>query len=134
MKIRLTDNGACLEGNWTINSIKMDRIDSLAGSLTDLDSVFRRTLQIDCSAVTAIDTTGLELLYVWMQCAKIRGFEPELINLPADVHSALRNLRPWNQTTDTSKKREHPKTAPRHTRRAHHENRRDQEHRQATKH
>jgi len=82
MKIRISGIIAHLEGNWTLSGLRQGNIDTLAGTLQKVEAGGARRLQVDCRHVTAIDTIGLQLLYVWMQFARLRGLEPELVNCP----------------------------------------------------
>lgn len=92
MKIRLSGVIAYLEGNWTFTGVKHGIIDALSAALQKVDAGEKRALHIDCRYVTAIDTVGLQLLYGWMECARLRGLETELVNLPNMLSQPLYSL------------------------------------------
>lgn len=72
---------AHLQGDLTYFGMTHSCIDSLADSLLQIESGGEKNVRIDCGGIRAADMSGLQLLYVWMQCARFRGVEPELINL-----------------------------------------------------
>ncbi|MDD2582857.1 MAG: STAS domain-containing protein [Desulfuromonadaceae bacterium] len=65
-------------------------IKSLVAFLQQLASGGKKNIRIDCGRIGAADISGLQLLYVWMQCARFRGVEPKLVNLSD-------SLRRWMQ-------------------------------------
>jgi anti-anti-sigma regulatory factor len=83
---------AYLKGDWTINGVTKGKIDSLAFALQDISSGEGIGLLVDCGHITSIDTTGHQLIYVWVQCARLRGVEPELVNLPDSLRQRLQSL------------------------------------------
>jgi anti-anti-sigma regulatory factor len=76
----MRNNVAYLTGDWRLASLTKDNINSLASLLQQLDREDIKSLQLDCELITTIDAPGLQLIKVWMQCMRIRGTEPELIN------------------------------------------------------
>ncbi|MBT0665698.1 STAS domain-containing protein [Geobacter pelophilus] len=81
-----------LKGDWTINGVTKGKIDSLACALQHISESLDTGLLVDCSHITSIDTTGHQLIYIWVQCARLRGMEPELVNLPDSLRQRLQNL------------------------------------------
>jgi len=70
-----------LQGDLTHSGVTHGSIDSLSASLQQIASGSEKNIRIDCKRIHAADMSGLQLLYVWMQCARLRGVEPELFNL-----------------------------------------------------
>jgi anti-anti-sigma regulatory factor len=81
-----------LHGN--LNHIGVTNIitNSLAASLQKAESVGEKNLRIDCRKIISADFSGLQLLYVWMQCARHRGVEPKLVNLSNGLQQSLQNM------------------------------------------
>lgn len=88
MTIRMTGAEARLEGDWTLTAVTRN-IDSLAFTLQQLGSHSDKNLRIDCGQMKEADISGLQLLNVWMQCAKIRGMKPTLVNVPERLRHAM---------------------------------------------
>lgn len=80
-----------LTGDWTIAGV-VTQVDALSESLQKLSSEQHKQLHVDCACINNIDMSGLQLLHVWLQCAKMRGIRTRLINLPDDMQRAIRNL------------------------------------------
>lgn len=91
MATRTTDSKHHLSGDWTISGV-VGQLDSLKSSLQKLDSAKKKRIHIDCGKIDAIDMSGLQLLHVWMELAKMRGVKTELINLPAIMHQNIHRL------------------------------------------
>lgn len=91
MTIRMIGAEARLEGDWTLTGVTRN-IDSLALSLQLLESGRKKTLLVDCGLMKEADMCGLELLNVWMQCARFRGVEPTLVNVPERLQSTMHTL------------------------------------------
>jgi ABC-type transporter Mla MlaB component len=70
-----------LHGDLTHSGVTDYIINSLAVSLRKLANGGKGHFRIDCTMVRSADICGLQLLYVWMQCARFFGVEPKLINL-----------------------------------------------------
>ena len=80
---------AHLQGDLTHSGVSSSIINSLAISLHQIASGGEKSFRIDCRKVHAVDLSGLQLLYVWMQCARIRGIEPELVNVPVRLQNGM---------------------------------------------
>ena len=65
------------------------QLDSLAGILKKLEPNKYKKLHIDCSRINSIDMSGLQLIRVWRECARIRGVESRLSNIPDHMHSTI---------------------------------------------
>lgn len=91
MTVRLEGTEAHLEGDWTISGVE-ENLDSLLLSLKLLESRGERNINIDCGQIDVADTSGLQLLNVWMLCARLRGVEPKLLNLTQNMNLAIQKL------------------------------------------
>lgn len=87
---RGSDVSATLGGDWTVAGV-MDQIDPLTKFSCQLDLSTPR-IQVDCSHIEGIDACGFQLLYTWLHCLTIRGFEPTLVKVPEVVQKSSRNL------------------------------------------
>ena len=96
MKLCMQGPVAHLQGDLTCAGMTSNGIESLSESLHQIESVGGKNLRIDCGKILSADFSGLQLLYVWMQCARIRGMESELVNLPTILHAALQRIGLWN--------------------------------------
>lgn len=67
-------------------------IHSLSASLQKAESVGEKNLRIDCRRIISADFSGLQLLYVWMQCARYRGVEPKLVNLSNSLQQSMQSM------------------------------------------
>jgi ABC-type transporter Mla MlaB component len=83
---------AHLQGDLTHSGVTHNIINSLAVSLQKITSRSEKNIRIDCGRISSADISGLQLLYVWMQCARFRGVEPELINLTDCLQNAMQKL------------------------------------------
>ncbi len=92
MKIITTGTVAHLQGDLTHSGISHTITKSLAAALQQIVTRGLKTLHIDCSRIHCADASGLQLLYVWMQCARFRGVEPTLINLPDYLKLSMRSM------------------------------------------
>ena len=92
MKISTRDTVTHLKGDLTHSGVTNSIINSLAASLQHIVSVGKKHIRIDCRWICSADTSGLQLLYVWMQCARFRGVEPQLINLPVNLVQTIQNM------------------------------------------
>jgi len=90
MANHLDGTGIKLSGQWDLSGL-VHQIESLS-ALYQLESGPGRKIRIDCSEIGSVDMSGLQLLYVWMQCVSFRGAKPELINLPEDMQLAIKRL------------------------------------------
>jgi anti-anti-sigma regulatory factor len=64
----------------------------MAVSLQKITAERGNKILIDCSGVRIADLSGLQLLYVWMQCASLWGVESELVNLPDRLQQTIHTL------------------------------------------
>jgi len=92
MEVTTTGTVAQLQGDLTHSGVSHCIIRLLAASLQQIVAGGLKTLHIDCGRIRSADTSGLQLLYVWMQCARFRGVQPELINLPEYLQQTLRGM------------------------------------------
>ena len=82
--------GFKLSGNWNLSGVVL-QIESLS-TFHQLESGLEKLFCIDCSEISSVDMSGLQLLYVWMQCVSLRGGKPELINLPEGMQETINRL------------------------------------------
>lgn len=82
--------GVKLSGSWDLSGVVM-QIESLS-TLNQLESGLEKYFSVDCGGIDNVDMSGLQLLHVWMQCVRLRGGEPELVNLPETMRRAIRRL------------------------------------------
>ncbi|MDD2309707.1 MAG: STAS domain-containing protein [Desulfuromonadaceae bacterium] len=100
MTVRMAGTVAHLEGDWTMTGVA-DNIDSLVLSLNKIESQGGKSLLINCEQIDETDTSGLQLLNVWMECARLRGIEPKLVNVNNDMRRAIKELGFSNSFSDT---------------------------------
>jgi anti-anti-sigma regulatory factor len=81
MAISTEGSVAHIQGDLTHTGVTNNIIHSLAGTLQKIVSGGDKYISIDCKGISTADISGLQLLYVWMQSARFRGVEPELVNL-----------------------------------------------------
>ncbi len=91
MTICMTESEIRFEGNWTLTEVTRN-IDSLSQSLQQLKPYGENKLRIDCCQMKDADMSGLQLLSVWMQCARFRGADPTLVNVPEKLRYAMQAL------------------------------------------
>jgi anti-anti-sigma regulatory factor len=82
--------GIKLSGHWNISGVVL-QIESLS-TLHQLESGLEKLYNIDCSEISSVDISGLQLLHVWLQCVRLRGVKPELINLPEGMQQTIKQL------------------------------------------
>lgn len=82
MKIISKGAVAHLHGDLNLSGVTHTITNSLAAYLQKLGTGSEKNFHIDCGKVRSADISGLQLLYVWMQCAKFWGVEATLVNLP----------------------------------------------------
>ncbi|MBK5274942.1 MAG: STAS domain-containing protein [Desulfuromonadales bacterium] len=83
---------AHLQGDLTHSGVTNNIINSLAVSLQKTISEGDTKIRIDCESMRTADICGLQLLFVWMQSARFRGVEPELINLSGDLRQNMQKM------------------------------------------
>jgi anti-anti-sigma regulatory factor len=91
-----------LQGDLTHSGVTHNIINLLAVSLQKIVSAGEKNIRIDCERIRAADLSGLQLLYVWMQCAKFRGVEPELVNLSDNLQQTMQRMGLWHCFTGIS--------------------------------
>jgi len=91
MTICVTGSEARLEGDWTLAGVTRN-LALLALSLQQLEAGGEKNLRIDCGQMKEADISGLQLLNVWMQCARLRGVKPVLVNVPERLRHAMQTL------------------------------------------
>lgn len=89
---RVSKGVAYLYGNLTHIGVTNNIINSLAVSLQKVESDGEKSMQIDCGKISSADFSGLQLLYVWMHCARFRDVEPKLINLSAGLQHSIQSM------------------------------------------
>jgi len=91
MSIHLTASGATMDGDWTLAGAARN-LDSLAGLLHRIQAGNEKNLRIDCRNVSKADASGLQVLHVWLECARMRGVEPTLVNVPEKLLNSMQGL------------------------------------------
>jgi len=81
MKVCMNGSVGHLQGELTNSAVTDSCIASLTVSLQQIASRGEKKMRIDCKRISRVDMSGLRLLYVWMQCARFRGVELQLVNL-----------------------------------------------------
>jgi anti-anti-sigma regulatory factor len=89
MVIYFKGSVAYLQGDLTYSGMTRGGIDSMAVCLRHIKSSGGKNMSIDCEQVRAVDANGLQLLGVWMECARLSGVEPILLNMPGNLQQAL---------------------------------------------
>lgn len=85
MKMHMSGAVVHMEGNWTMDGLSRSNLNSLASTLQQIEPGSTKNLRIDCEYVSSIDITGMQLLDVWLRCARLRGATPELVNTPLNM-------------------------------------------------
>ncbi len=93
MKVYMNGAIAHLQSDLTHSGVTNGGINSFADSLHQIELGRGNNVRIHCGRIRAADIFGLQLLYVWMQCARFIGVEPELFNLPDSMQIAVRIMR-----------------------------------------
>ncbi|MFZ4857764.1 MAG: STAS domain-containing protein [Desulfuromonadaceae bacterium] len=89
MKIYTKNSVEYLRGDLTQSAIGLNVIHSLSHSLDKVSFGSGNRIRIDCRGVHTADISGLQLLYVWMQCARLRGVESELVNMSDGLQNSI---------------------------------------------
>lgn len=92
MNISMNGKVGHLQGDLTHSGMTHGCIDSLTRFLQQMASEGEKCIRIDCGRIRRADVGGLRLLYVWMQCARLRGVELELVNLSDCLRQVMRNF------------------------------------------
>jgi len=93
MKVNISGSMARLAGNWTRTEMTDRNIDSLAVSLQQLQVAGVKNVQIDCGELKEVDTSGLQLLYIWLRSFRFRGVNVEIVNFPEKLRKTLLQLK-----------------------------------------
>jgi ABC-type transporter Mla MlaB component len=83
---------AHLQGDLTHSEVTNNIINLLAITLQKIVSVGDKKIRIDCERIRTADFGGLQLLYVWMQSARVRGVESELINMSNSLRQSMKKM------------------------------------------
>lgn len=108
MKICTEGMVAHLQGDLTHSGVTNNIINLLAVSLQKIVSEGNKYICIDCEGIRTADISGLQLLYVWMHSARIRGVESELINLSESMRQSMQRMGFEHCFTGTSTQPETP--------------------------
>jgi anti-anti-sigma regulatory factor len=81
-----------LRGKLTHSGVTDNIVKSLAVSLQKVEVAGAKNIRIDCRKIHSADTSGLQLLYVWMQCAKFRGIDSVLVNMPDNLQQSMMSM------------------------------------------
>lgn len=99
MTIFMEGTVAYLQGDLTFSGMSHSSINSLSASLQQIESGGGSNVRLDCGQVRSVDINGLQLLDVWLQCARFRGVEPELVNLPTSMQQAMQRKVPGHYSS-----------------------------------
>lgn len=91
MSVRVIGTVAHLEGDWTMTGVA-DNIVSLVLSLNQMESEGKKSFLINCGQIEEADTSGLQLLNAWVECARLRGIEPKLVNVTDGMLRSINEL------------------------------------------
>jgi len=83
---------AYLRGDLTHSGVTRNIINSLAVFLQQIAIRGGKDIRIDCGRILAADISGLQLLNVWMECARFKGVNPELVNLSDTLQQAMKKV------------------------------------------
>jgi len=64
-------------------------IDLMSSSLEQLGGADNNRLLIDCEKLAKVDAGGMRFLNIWLQCIRLQGLEPKLVNLSVNLHKAF---------------------------------------------
>jgi anti-anti-sigma regulatory factor len=92
MNIYTKGSVAHLQGDLTHSGVTDNIINSLSVTLQQVASGGENFFRIDCRKIGIADRRGLQLLYVWMQCARFRGVEPVLVNLSETLQQSIQRM------------------------------------------
>src|ERR1035437_11174711 len=103
MTIRMAGKVAHLEGDWTMTGVA-ENIQSLVLYLNQLESEGNKSFLINCRQIAEADTSGLQLLNAWVECARLRGIEPKLVNVTDGMLRSINELGFSHLFSDTDRK------------------------------
>jgi anti-anti-sigma regulatory factor len=89
MKIYKEETVVHLKVDLTQSGVIYNIITLLAISLQKVISGGYKKIRIDCKMIRKADGRGLKMLFGWMQSARTRGVEPELINLTSRLQQTM---------------------------------------------
>jgi anti-anti-sigma regulatory factor len=92
MATKSKDFVAHLQGDLTHSGVTHNIINSLAVRLQEIVSGGDTRIRIDCKGIRTADISGLQLLYIWMQSARFRGVEPELVNMSDNLLQSFEKM------------------------------------------
>ena len=92
MRILLKGSTGQLQGDLTDSGVTGSCINSLTDSLDHIESAGATNIRIDCGRILRADLSGLRILYVWMQCARFRGVELELVNISDGLRHVMQRF------------------------------------------
>lgn len=92
MELTMSGAVAHLKGDWTLAAVTQHSIHALAASLEQIGAGSEKKLRIDCKQIKKFDISGLQFLYTWLQCFRIRGIEPVLFNLCEKLRKMFSDL------------------------------------------
>ncbi len=92
MELAIFGKVVSLRGDWRLIRVTQSSIHLLADSLEQISSGTDKNPQIDCKQISRLDIGGLELLYTWFHCFRLRGIEPVLINPPEKIQKAFHGM------------------------------------------
>ncbi|NVN90048.1 MAG: STAS domain-containing protein [Desulfuromonadales bacterium] len=82
--------GIKLSGHWNHSGL-VHQIELLS-TLHQLEPAEGNHLRIDCSEIHSVDRGGFQLLFVWIQCIRMCGIKPMLVNLSAVMKKAMKKF------------------------------------------
>jgi len=92
LKIYKEETVAHLKGDLSQSGVIYNIINLLAVSMQKTVSGGYKKIRIDCKMIGKADIRGLQMLYVWIQSARSRGVEPELINLSRSLRQTMKRM------------------------------------------
>ena len=88
MSMFLEGSDAYLVGDWTLSGT-VSNLEALSFSLQQINSEKEKQLRINCGRIGKVDNSGMQLLNVWMECARIRGVVPRLTNVTENMKQLI---------------------------------------------
>lgn len=88
MGVRVEGAEVILSGDWNIAGV-IGQIDILSETLQQMDTGGHKVLKVNCQELNSVDCHGLQILKIWLQCARYRGMEPQLRNLPEGLQRIM---------------------------------------------
>lgn len=93
MKTESATVATSLSGDWTMNGItgQVNYLMSISGEVAG-NRINCSRFVVDCSGINQIDMSGLQLLYVWLQCLQLKGMHAELVNFSDDIRATVQQV------------------------------------------